>query len=727
MPTKRTTPARARFNFDSSLITDTWAIDTETTGLDFRVPLTHQSNPTKRFQYAARAFAVTLFDPSNRDTYYWDWPVDPKTRRVIYKQSDILEIRRLLQDRKHWVFHNAGHDIRGLLHASILSDTILSRRWQYIHDTLPASHVLDSQESHALKDLAEKYCGIDTADEADLHSRVKQCRRSAPKDFPLASEWQSEFWLPKHFNPSDNSCQHYCINDGIRTGVLWQVQLMQLHSPANADSFGRLPWHHYCREQALIRDTFEMENQGIHIRPGTFAKFRSELSAVTADAWGRMTKIAKRYRVGGKDGSDFNPRSTPQKQALLFSEAGFNLPVLARTKTKQPSTSAATLDDLTLLLRSGVTNKKGHKHHTKHTQAALDFLETYSLYQSNQTALSYLNSYDEHKVEVLIEHGDIDYRRHFLFPSFNQNGTRTTRYSSENPNGQNFGGRDIESEDDTADEAALTRKRRIRDIAGPPPGRHWYASDWNQLELRIMAKASGDPNLNRCLNDNIDRHQLTCDAINVIRSSLNLGPISRKIAKNINFAWQYGAGAPKLGKMAGINAREFRLAMQTAYPGVLEFMSDCADFAKRHGYIETLFGYRLYIPPPTYLDFDEDGDEADRLIEYWYKATNYRIQGTAGDLAKNAMLSINRFLRKSRLDSSIQLLMQIHDELLFQTEDTVTASEMHALRRMMEDAGKPINLTCPAELSFIKTSWGQPKKLPKLIASYPARTRRSHA
>jgi DNA polymerase-1 len=234
-------------------------------------------------------------------------------------------------------------------------------------------------------------------------------------------------------------------------------------------------------------------------------------------------------------------------------------------------------------------------------------------------------------------------------------------------------------------------------VFGPDDKHVWYCLDYNQLEIRIMAKASGDANLTRLLREGGDQHQLTADAINDLRiNQLKLPPLggdlsrSRKIAKNINFAWQYGAGVYKLSAMAGIDVESFRQAMCSAYPGVVAFMERTIAEADQTGCVHTLYGYRLPVP----------ANES-------YKGINYIVQGTAGDVCKNAMLACDTYIREQGLTDSISLILTIHDELIFEARKDLPTHHVEALQDIASRVGEPIGCVLPAELKTVPpgASW----------------------
>jgi len=240
-----------------------------------------------------------------------------------------------------------------------------------------------------------------------------------------------------------------------------------------------------------------------------------------------------------------------------------------------------------------------------------------------------------------------------------------------------------------------------------------------------MARLSGDPTLTKILAEGLDQHQITTDAVNLLRCGLSywpqvkhpevlqawktrvktvLGtsaqngyrfpPIVRRIGKNIGFAWQYGAGVKKLSLMAGVLAGELGEALAGTYPGVVNYMHDASAFAKHHGYIKTLFGYRLFV---------EKSDS--------YKAPNYADQGTAGDILKNSMTACYEIIDQHGIQDDLKMLMVIHDEIIFAARKKLPRRYLQEIIETMSAAGDPIDCPTPAEASLIRKHWGAKESL----------------
>ena len=342
----------------------------------------------------------------------------------------------------------------------------------------------------------------------------------------------------------------------------------------------------------------------------------------------------------------FNIRSTKQLPEFLFQK--LKLPIVKLTGKRNPSTDAESLIALTEM--------------TDLPEKSRDTVHSILDYRQANTRIGYLTSYKEKMLEddsgVFRIHG-----------SFNPWGTGTVRYSARNPNSQN-----IEKKSENA---------ALRMVFGPPAGKEWWCIDWNQLELRLMAFASQDPTLNKVLNEGSDLHQITAD----------LFDIPRKQGKNINFAWQYGASDSKLSKMAGVDASQFNFLMQSQFPGVVDFMQRTINQVHKHGHVQTLFGYRLSV----------DRDKP-------YTGTNYVIQGSAGDMAKNSMIAALEYIDHRKLGKDIKLVAQIHDELIFETKKGISRKAVKDLGNIMVEAGGTIGCSTPVSITRTITSWSDAKE-----------------
>jgi DNA polymerase I len=253
-----------------------------------------------------------------------------------------------------------------------------------------------------------------------------------------------------------------------------------------------------------------------------------------------------------------------------------------------------------------------------------------------------------------------------IHTSYHQAVAATGRLSSMDPNLQNIPIRTKEG-------------RRIRQAFVAPPGHSLVAADYSQIELRIMAHLSGDASLLRAFAEDRDVHQATAAEV----FAIPLGSVSadqRRSAKAINFGLMYGMSAFGLARQLGIGRGEAQKYMDLyfeRYPGVRRYMEETRRQARETGFVETVFGRRLYLP--------EIQSRNQALRQYAERsAINAPMQGTAADIIKRAMIAVDAWLQNSRLPA--RLIMQVHDELILEAADEVIPAIVGQLRTHMAQA-----------------------------------------
>jgi DNA polymerase-1 len=253
--------------------------------------------------------------------------------------------------------------------------------------------------------------------------------------------------------------------------------------------------------------------------------------------------------------------------------------------------------------------------------------------------------------------------------SYHQAVAATGRLSSSDPNLQNIPVRSEEG-------------RRIRRAFVPQRGWRMIAADYSQIELRIMAHLSGDRGLTRAFAEGLDIHRATAAEVFGAASPEAVTGEQRRSAKAINFGLIYGMSAFGLARQLGVErgeAQEYIDRYFARYPGVKEFMQRTREQAREQGYVETLFGRRLYLP-------DIGARNGMRRAAAERTAINAPMQGTAADIIKRAMLEVDAWLQAER--PQVRLLMQVHDELVFEAAPEAVESACESIRRHMESAAQ---------------------------------------
>ncbi len=387
-------------------------------------------------------------------------------------------------------------------------------------------------------------------------------------------------------------------------------------------------------EMPLLPVLSRMERNGVAVDAALLEKQSGELE----NKLGELERLAHDLA-----GQAFNIGSPKQIQTILYDK--MQIPVTARTPKGQPSTAEAVLEEL----------------------AAGYELPRIIL---DHRALSKLRSTYTDKLPRLV---NPDNGR--VHTSYHQAVTATGRLSSSDPNLQNIPVRTPEG-------------RRIRQAFVAPEGYQLLAADYSQIELRIMAHLSGDEGLLKAFAAGEDIHRATAAEVFDTRPD-EVDAEQRRAAKAINFGLIYGMSAWGLGRQLGIErkaAQEYVDRYFTRYPGVKTFMDATRARAREQGYVETVFKRRLYLP-------DIRSKNANRRQYAERTAINAPMQGTAADIIKRAMIRIDEWIERSKLD--IRMVMQVHDELVFEIAENDVDNARRQIREFMTGAAE---LSIPLEV-----------------------------
>ena len=397
-------------------------------------------------------------------------------------------------------------------------------------------------------------------------------------------------------------------------------------------------------EIPLIEVLSEMEQNGAILNSKI-------LGSQSKDLENRIKKLEKKaYEIAGEE---FNLGSTKQLREIFFEKLNYR--IIKKTPRGQPSTDEKVLVELA---------------------------EEYELpgVLLEHRTLSKLKSTYTDKLP-----GQISETTGKVHTSFHQAVTTTGRLSSSDPNLQNI---PIRTEDG----------RRIRQAFEPSKGHRFISADYSQIELRIMAHISKDIGLLQAFQEGEDVHSKTASevfdvAIEEVTEDL------RRNAKAINFGLIYGISAFGLGKQLGISrnlAAEYMAMYFEKYPGVKKYMESTKDFASQNGYVETLFGRRLYLR-------DINASNAIRRQASERAAINAPVQGTAADIMKIAMIKTHQAIKAENVKA--KLILQVHDELILDTPKKEIDSVINLLTDSMMGAA---SLDVPLEIDVgVGDNWDQ--------------------
>jgi DNA polymerase I-like protein with 3'-5' exonuclease and polymerase domains len=607
-----------------------------------------------------------------------------------------------------------------------------------LHDVAVLAHARDNKRPKppaGLKDCATYYLMIPSDDEKLLHQHTLQARQQAARDgYPTAINPQGKSEVAADFNLSfqrnGEALEKYASLDAYRTLALFAMLREMTPKGIKGASTKDKNWQGYQRQMAVLPCAMVMSSQGVRLKQEQI-DFNSPDSLVTQLRRKYLSekKSAETYATAvcpEAAGPDFNCQSGQQLAKVYYSEDGFCLPIL--TKTKKGAGLPTDNKSAQLLLRYAMARNAGdeelalsylgpdalditqrnysprsrlHRLSSRKLTAALGFLRrvvTYEQkdgfpednigYKSYGTGVTYALGYLASAIPAGERYASRSWRTApeqrwpadkplYLFPSFNAVGITLTRFSSRDPNGQN-----------------VSKKPEIplRKLFGPAPGRVWACIDYSQLELRLFAAASQDAALLRSFREGYDFHTFTaCGMYGYnLSNHLEIPSHLRRVAKNVNFGIVYGAGPNKIAQTSGDPEAYNKYSKQ--FPGARAYMDGVIAGVQRTGSIHTLFGYELRVHP-----------------EPAYKGVNYVVQGTAGELVKRAMTSLY-FDADSPLDwNDCRLVLNVHDELVFDLLDNATylAQVLPVLQQKMAAVGQTINTDTPVDAKLCRVSWAE--------------------
>ncbi|MEJ2382563.1 MAG: DNA polymerase I [Gammaproteobacteria bacterium] len=380
-------------------------------------------------------------------------------------------------------------------------------------------------------------------------------------------------------------------------------------------------------EMPLVPVLATMEQTGVLVDVAMLRRQSGELA-------GRMHELEQRAHEAA--GEPFNLGSPKQIQAILFDQ--LKLPVIKKTPKGQPSTAEDVLAEL-----------------------ALDY-PLPKLILDHRSLSKLKSTYTDRLPE------QVDPVSGRVHTSYHQAVAATGRLSSSDPNLQNIPVRSEEG-------------RRIRQAFIAPPGCRLLAADYSQIELRIMAHLSGDERLLAAFAAGDDIHRATAAEV------FGVGPEQvtseqRRSAKAINFGLIYGMSAFGLARQLGIDrgaAQQYVDLYFARYPGVRAFMDRTRAQAREQGYVETVFGRRLYLP-----EIRSSNSQRRQYAER--TAINAPMQGTAADIIKRAMITVDRWVRDQA--PAVRMIMQVHDELVFEVADDQVDAARAEITRLMAGAAE---------------------------------------
>lgn len=392
-------------------------------------------------------------------------------------------------------------------------------------------------------------------------------------------------------------------------------------------------------ERPLVPVLARMERRGISIDRQVLSRLSGEFAQEAARLEADIRELA---------GEPLNPASPKQLGDILFGKMG--LPGAKKTKTGAWSTSASVLEDLA---------EEGHELPRK----ILDWRQVAKLKSTYTDALP----------------GFVNPTTHRVHTSYALAATTTGRLSSSEPNLQNI---PVRTEDG----------RKIRRAFVAVPGHRLISADYSQIELRLLAEIANLAEMKQAFRDGADIHAMTASEMFGVPIK-DMSPEVRRRAKAINFGIIYGISAFGLANQLGIpreDAGAYIKKYFERFPGIRAYMDETREFCRANGFVTTLFGRKCHYPEinapnPSVRAFNERA------------AINARLQGTAADIIRRAMIRMEDALAAKKL--SAQMLLQVHDELIFEAPEAEIAATLPVVKKVMEDAAFPaVALSVPLQV-----------------------------
>lgn len=694
------------------------SIDCETNGIDFR--------------HSAKPFFVTTCEEDGSQRF-WCWGVDPLTREPNIPEEDLDDIADIVLFSKELVLQNSKFDVTAL--ASV-RPSFADWPWASTQDTLIAGHLLASNLPHDLTSMAVQYLGVDIEPyEKAIEKACQESRRMARSKFPswrIASAdlpempsakektWKFDMWLPralalelgyKDSHPWFTLLSDYANADSAVTLALWKVMKQELDR--------RGLYEIYAERMKSCAVVFDMERRGVAFSRTALNDLMTEYSdeversskvcVSIAENLGYELSLPKSGNNGSLTKFLFGTEENGGKDAVL------KLPVLGWTDTGRPSLTKDIIEEYKKTLDG----------------QQLEFITNLSAGRKRAKSNEFLESYLKFGIET--DHPDVIR----LHPSLNQTGTVTTRLSCSNPNLQQVSKQATECEvcqGEGCEECGHSGEdlHSVRRVFCPGPGRELWTIDATNIELRIPAYESGEPDLialfekaneppyygsQHILNFSIVYDDLWRQELKAVGFE-KVGPHCKKkyaagpyqFTKNGDFAIQYQCGretADMAFRRPGFDKLKAKFTKLDA------LNTRCVKFAEKMGYVETLPD-RTVNPKHGYPLLCSRGDRGKIVSTV---PLNYRTQGTAGWWMIRAMNRCYEQLKEWNEDGfSGYMNLTVHDELVFDFPKG-TGKEpwktnlpyIRKIRRLMEQGGLDLvpSIPTPVSIEYRESNWSE--------------------
>jgi DNA polymerase I-like protein with 3'-5' exonuclease and polymerase domains len=656
------------------------SFDTETTGI--------------KLQNGCTTFAIGMYNGSYSSQQL---QVNPLTRSRIGKFNPA--ICKAFNDADMLIAHNAKFDVKALCEAELIDwrEPDSPEFWKRIIDISQLAHLNCSIDKMSLDSLTKEYLDRGYESEDDLMTAVNKCRalvrskrfKAQYGDWIIAeddgdhesfasnrkgSSWgRMDYWLPDAVLAAIPQAFRPKIPDSMLEGVLnryLKADCVNTYELAEHFFAALLHTHGDDLERLLNINRsidhvlWKMETRGIWVNIPELQDCKN-----ACDHYINIL-TQKCFELSGVD------KLTDDSVRDLLFETWQLDPVSYTKKEKKPSVDANTF------LKLHETVEENSREY--------QFLGCFLSLKKYQKKLQSLNLYNNSRNKL-----------GYLHPDINSTGTATTRVAMRNPGMQQVSKAGNPFEDDADDIAKwLEASPMMRSCFGPPPGWWWLSGDYSQLQLRIFAVVTGEKGMIDAFARGWDAHDYTARRIFRLSDSAVPTKSQRRVAKNVNFGFIFGATPKRIEKTAG-QPGLWDVVVQL-FPNAHEYILHTKEQIAIHGNVQTLDGYPL-----------EVRDQFNRWTGQWEKAAHagvcFIVQGSEGVIVKRAMRYVDDYLVNEYPEGRI--VLQVHDELDTEVRERIPKRHVREIKGLMEQAASELGVYAPVDMTLIKHRWDQETKI----------------
>ncbi len=673
------------------------SVDTETTGL--------------WFSHGCATFAIGVYD--SEDVSIASRSINPETRqrREEFNPKHLETIRRIFRESDLIAIHNSGFDIKALVEAGAFEpeEPFEPEFWHKIVDTTILSHLHHNTDDRSLKKLTPQYLDVPYESEDDLNKLVNKCRmfvktrkpkwiiakEGVPQLKPASSTnkwWKSDMWLPLEvvnsfpekelldYGISPTECRtllnQYLSDDCINTYNLAQCMLQSV-----IEDYGEDVQKFLEVNNQILHVIYKMEHRGT----GIHKKELDEAVAV-CHHWIDKLKAKTEELSGVKHITDTKLRK------MLFDDMGFESGKRTKPSGKHPdgqdSVSADVLIGIKRSMRGELNLDTGEYEGVNNEHE--EFITKIMALRKYEKKLGYLNNFSNSMIS-----GKVHTSYHIV-------GTDTLRMSAKNPPLQTVSKAINPFEEEFDDITALLEESpSLRSVFGPKSDRWWLCNDYSQLQLRIFAVVTQEDDMVRAFERGWDAHDYTARKIFGLKDKDIPSKGQRRIAKNVNFGFIFGASAKKIELTAGMPGLWDTVCEM--FPNAHDFIQYQKELLQKGESVRTLGGYPLDVPMKE-VKWKSTHEKAA------HAAVCYIVQGSEGEIVKRAMRLCDDYLSSEYPQG--YLTLQVHDEIDFDMPARFPKKHGLALKERMEEAALHYGVVAPVECELVMKRWdiGKPVK-----------------